>query len=152
MQNASLKQKLLVSCIEYVESRINSATTAMQDAQNAANEEGKSSAGDKYETSRAMMQIERDQAAVQLDEAMKLKRTLNQINANEHHNVVSLGSIVTTNSFRAFVAVGPPKLKVDGNEYFIITPMSPLGKVLIGLKAGADFTFNNKQNVVVEIS
>lgn len=152
MQNTSLKQKLLVSCIEYVETRISSAAAAMQDAQNAANDESKSSAGDKYETGRAMMQIERDQAAVQLDEAMKLKRTLNQINANEHHKVVSLGSIVTTNSFRAFVAVGPLKLNVDGDVYFIITPMSPLGQVLIGLKAGSDFTFNNKQNVVVEIS
>jgi len=152
MQNASLKQKLLVSCIEYVETSISSAAAAMQDAQNAANDEDKSSAGDKYETGRAMMQIERDQAAMQLDEAIKLKRILNQINANEHHKVVSLGSIVVTNSFRAFVAVGPPKLNVDNKVYFIVTPMSPLGKVLTGLKAGADFTFNNKQNVVVEIS
>jgi hypothetical protein len=152
MQNASLKQKLLISCIEYVEAGISSAATAMQDAQNAANDENKSSVGDKYETGRAMMQIERDQAAMRLDEAMKLKKTLNQINANEHHDAVSLGSIVITNSFRAFVAVGPPKLHVDGNVYFIVTPMSPLGKVLTGLKAGADFTFNNKQNVVIEIS
>jgi len=152
MQNASLKQKLLISCIEYVETSISSAAAAMQDAQNAANDEDKSSAGDKYETGRAMMQIERDQAAMQLDEAMKLKRILNQINANQYHDVVALGSIVITNFFRAFVAVGPPKLNVDGNVYFIVTPMSPLGKVLTGLKAGADFTFNNKQNVVIEIS
>jgi hypothetical protein len=152
MHNASLKQKLLISCIEYVDASISSAAAAMQYAQNAANDEDKSSAGDKYETGRAMMQIERDHAAMQLDEAMKLKRTLNQINANEHHDVVSLGSIVITNSFRAFVAVGPPKLNVDGNVYFIVTPMSPLGKVLTGLKAGADFTFNNRQNVVIEIS
>ena len=152
MQNASLKQKLLVSCIEYVEARISSSTVAMQDAQNAANDESKSSAGDKYETGRAMMQIERDQAAVQLAEAMKLKRILDQINVNEHNSVISLGSIVIANSFRAFIAVGPPKLNIDGNLYFIITPLSPLGKVLIGLKTGAEFTFNNKQNVVVEIS
>lgn len=152
MQNASLKQKLLASCIDYVETRISSATAAMQEAQNAANEESRSSAGDKYETARAMMQIERDQAAQRLDEALKLKRTLNQINPNEHHNVVSLGSIVITNSFNAFVAVGPPKLNVDGNVYFIVTPMSPLGKVLTGLKAGAGFTFNNSHNLVVEIS
>ena len=152
MQDASLKQKLLASCIEYVEARINAATVAMQDAQNAANEESKSSAGDKYETGRAMMQIERDQAAVLLDEAVKLKRTLNLINPNKHHNVVSLGSIVKTNSFNAFIAVGPSKLTVDGKVYFIVSPMSPLGKVLTGLKAGADFTFNNKENVVVDIS
>jgi hypothetical protein len=81
MQNSTVKSKLLAMCIEYVEQRISSATTAMQNAQEAANEEGKSSAGDKYETGRAMMQIERDQAAAQLDESLKLKRTLHQIGA-----------------------------------------------------------------------
>jgi len=151
MQGAALKQKLLALCIDIVDYRINSATAAMQIAQDAANQETKSSAGDKYETGRAMMQMERDQAAMQLDDALKLKRTLKQINANEHHTIVSLGSIVITKSFNAFVAVGPGKLDVDGKVYFIVTPMSPLGKTLAGLEAGAEFTFNNKPNVVLEI-
>jgi transcription elongation GreA/GreB family factor len=124
----------------------------MQDAQDAANEESKSSAGDKYETGRAMMQIERDQAAVQLDEALKLKKTLSQIKANEQHNVVSLGSIVITKSFNAFIAVGPSKLKLEGKDFFIVTPMSPLGQALAGLRAGTEFTFNSKANVILEIS
>ena len=51
----------------------------MVNAQQAANEEGKSSAGDKYETGRAMMQIERDKAAQQLDEALKLKNIIDHI-------------------------------------------------------------------------
>ena len=51
----------------------------MVNAQEAANEEGKSSVGDKYETGRAMMQIERDKAAQQLDEALKLKNIIDQI-------------------------------------------------------------------------
>lgn len=151
MQNVSLKQGLLALCIEHVERRISSATAAIQDAQDAANEETKSSAGDKYETGRAMMQIEMEQAAMQLDDALRLKRTLNQINANEQHNVVTLGSVVITKSFNAFIAVGPPKLDVGGKVYFIVTPMSPLGKTLAGLEAGAEFIFNNKSNTVLEI-
>lgn len=146
-----LKQKLLALCVDHVEQRINVATAAMQDAQDAANEETKSSAGDKYETGRAMMQMERDQAAMQLDDALKLKRTLALINENEQHDVVSLGSIVITKSFNAFIAVGPAKLDVEGKTFFIVTPLSPLGKVLAGLKPGAEFTFNNKTNTVVGI-
>ena len=45
----------------------------MANAQESANAEEKSSAGDKYETGRAMMQIERDKAAQQLNESMKLE-------------------------------------------------------------------------------
>lgn len=138
-------------CIQYVEQRISSATTAMQNAQDAANEEGKSSAGDKYETGRAMMQIERDQAAAQLDESLKLKRTLHQIGVRDRHELVMLGSVVVTKTFNAFLAVGPSKLTVDGKEYFIVTPMSPLGKALFGLKERSEFTFNNRVNTVLEV-
>jgi len=138
-------------CNQYVEEKIHSATEAMRNAQEAANEEGKSSAGDKYETGRAMMQIERDNAATQLDEALKLKKTLSLIGASGRHQVISLGSIVITKTFKAFVSVGPGKLNVDGVDYFIVTPMSPLGKTLSGLNVGAEFTFNNKPNTVLEI-
>ena len=151
MKNVSLKEKLLALCIRHVEEKISSAAEAMRSAQEAANEEGKSSAGDKYETGRAMMQIERDNAAMQLDEALKLKKTLDLISATENHNVVSLGSIVSTKTFKIFVAVGPGKLNVEGDDYFIVTPMSPLGKILFGLKAPMEFTFNNKPNAVLEI-
>jgi len=151
MKNVSLKEKLLALCIRHVEEKISSAAEAMRSAQEAANEEGKSSAGDKYETGRAMMQIERDNAAMQLDEALKLKKTLDLISATEKHNVVSLGSIVITKTFKIFVAVGPGKLNVEGDDYFIVTPMSPLGKILFGLKASMEFTFNNKPNAVLEI-
>ena len=149
--NTSLKEKLLTLCVQYVEEKIHSAAEAMRNAQEAANEEGKSSAGDKYETGRAMMQIERDNAAAQLDEALKLKKTLSVIGASDHHHAISLGSIVITKTFNAFISVGPGKLKVDGVDYFIVTPMSPLGKTLSGLNVGAEFTFNNKPNTVLEI-
>jgi transcription elongation GreA/GreB family factor len=146
----SLKEKLLSLCNQHVEEKIHSASEAMRNAQEAANEEGKSSAGDKYETGRAMMQIERDNAAAQLEEALKLKKTLSLIGP-ESHTVISLGSVVITNTFKAFISVGPGKLNVDGVDYFVVTPMSPLGKALSGLQAGSQFTFNNKPNTVLQI-
>ena len=147
----SLKERLLSLCLQHVEEKINASTEAMRNAQEAANEEDKSSAGDKYETGRAMMQIERDNAAAQLEEALKLKKTLSLIVPSECPQVIALGSVVITKTFKAFISVGPGKLNVDGTDYFIVTPMSPLGKALAGLRAGSDFTFNNKPNTVLEI-
>jgi transcription elongation GreA/GreB family factor len=69
----------------------------------------------------------------------------------DRHQVVTLGSIVITKTFNAFLAVGPSKLTVDGKEYFIVTPLSPLGRVLGGLKEGSEFTFNKRPNTVVEV-
>jgi len=93
-----LKQQLLAECKRYVASRIATANQSMISAQEAANEEGKSSVGDKYETGRAMMQIERDKAAQQLDEALKLKNIIDHISIEAASGKVIPGSLVTTNS------------------------------------------------------
>jgi len=151
MEDSMLKHKLLDACKRYVKERIATATQAMNDAQHSANEEDKSSAGDKYETGRAMMQIERDKAAYQVEEALKLKRVVDQINPDVHHDKVSLGSVVITSTFRIYIAIGAGKTNVEGEDFLIIAPQSPLGKVLSGLKTNEQFTFNNQENTILKI-
>ena len=79
MNNSQIKKHLHERCLAIVQQRMCDAKEAMDGAQQSANQEEKSSAGDKYETGRAMAQIARDQAAQQLDEALKLKNALDQI-------------------------------------------------------------------------
>lgn len=146
-----LKHKLLDACREFVEKRIVTATTAMNDAQRSANEEGKSSAGDKYETGRAMMQIERDKAANQLEEALKLKRILDQLHPEVKLERILSGSVVITHLFNAFIAIGAGRVKVDGEDFLVVGSQSPLGKELMGKKPGDKFTFNNLSNTIVKI-
>jgi len=50
----------------YIDQRIDAAKKAIGEAQASANEETKSSAGDKYETGRAMMQLAIEQNSTQL--------------------------------------------------------------------------------------
>ncbi len=151
MNDSLVKHKLLDACHQYVNQRISTATQAMNDAQQSANEEGKSSAGDKYETGRAMMQIERDKAAYQLEEAQKLKQILDQIDPSERHNKILLGSLAITEKYKIFIAVGAGKLLVEGDEFFVVGQNSPLAKTISGLKVDERFTFNNQMNTIVEI-
>jgi len=123
----------------------------MDNAQQSANEEGKSSAGDKYETGRAMMQIERDRAAHQLQEAIQLKTVLDQIKSEMAPERISFGSLVITDSKRIFISIGIGKLMVSEIEYFIVAPTSPLGKALLGLKVNDRLTFNKGVMTVREI-
>ncbi len=62
-EKLQFKEKLKDEAISIVQNRINSAATAMANAQESANSNDKSSAGDKYETSRAMGQLDRDMNA-----------------------------------------------------------------------------------------
>jgi len=123
----------------------------MDHAQQAANEESKSSAGDKYETGRAMMQIERDKAATQLEEALRLKAVLDQINPDVSNEKALLGSLVITSSKKIFISIGIGKFSLDGDDFLIVAPASPLGKALMGLKAKDRIVFNKEQIEILQI-
>jgi transcription elongation GreA/GreB family factor len=114
----------------------------MEAAQESANSESKSSAGDKYETGRAMAQLERDRHAQLLAEAKKLDQELTRLNVEKEYTTVQPGSLVTTNRGAFFISISAGKLTIDGIEYFAISPASPIGTVLAGRKTGESVTFN----------
>lgn len=151
MDPKSLKNIVLVKCREYVESRIATAQRAKDDAQAAANEESKSSVGDKYETGRTMMQIEGENAAHQLAEALKLKNVLDRLLPDAKSEKVIVGSLVITDVRKIFIAIGIGKLDVDGDEVLIVAPTSPLGKALMGQSANDRVSFNNVTMIIHEV-
>src|SRR5262245_18927177 len=113
-----LKKLLHAKCLAIVQQRINDSKQAMNDAQESANQEEKSSAGDKYETGRAMAQITRDQIAQQLDEVLKLKSALEMINPTILFDKFGVGSLVIINQNRFYVSVSLGKLEIEGKEFF----------------------------------
>ncbi len=151
MDYLELKKKLHKLCIEIVQQKIDVAKQAMDSAQQSANQEEKSSAGDKYETGRAMAQIERDQAAQQLDEALKLKNVLDQINPTASFNQVGLGSLVITEQNQFYISISLGKLEVSGKEYFAISLQSPIGKLLTSQIEGSTFIFNKQKQTILTV-
>lgn len=148
----NLKNHLLNHCLQYVNLRIATATQSMNHAQAAANEEGKSSAGDKYETGRAMMQIERDKAAQQLDEALKLKKMLDGLDASIMTKSVRPGSVVKATNYNFYLAISAGKILIDKEEYIAVSPISPIGKLLLNLKEGDQFLFNKKKETIMFVN
>lgn len=146
-----LKQKLHSLCLDYVLQRLQSIQTAIATAQRSANEETKSSAGDKYETGRAMMQLEIEKNTIQLAEAMKLKRALDDINPAKPTTLIQPGSVVLTNQHNYYLAISAGQLKIGDGVYFAISPASPIGVQLKGLSVGDTFTFNAKAIRIEEI-
>jgi len=151
MLDVAIKGELLNACKKYVEQRLATATQAMHHAQQAANEEGKSSAGDKYETGRAMAQIERDKAAQQAQEALKLKQALDHIDRAQQHQKVMTGSVVSTAHYNFYIAIGAGKMTVSGLDFIVVGPSSPLGKSLMGLAVDDTFTFNNQHHKILQV-
>ena len=146
-----IKQLLYDQCTGYVRQRIETARLAIHVAQTSANEETKSSAGDKYETGRAMMQLEVEQNAQQLAEALKLKQALDQINPTLATSSAQQGSLVTTNHGDFYIAVSIGQMTVNGKQYVAISPVSPLGVKLMNGKAGTSFVFNGKNYTIENV-
>ena len=151
MDSKLLKQELFLRCIQFVDQRIANAQSALTSAREAANSEEKSSAGDKYETGRAMAQIEQEKANQQLEEATKLKSALQKINPELSSLKAGPGSIVLTDKTHFFLAISAGKMEVYGKTFFVIAPTTPIGMQINGLKKGESFTFNQQAHRIVEI-
>jgi hypothetical protein len=141
---STLKEELYNQCVDYVKKRMDAAQQAIDEARKASNDDTKSSAGDKYETGRAMMQQETDRNTVQLNEANKLKVALNQISPALLSEKAEAGSLVITGNGNFYIAVSAGVLTVNDESYFAVSPASPIGLKLKGLKEGDEFTLNGK--------
>src|ERR1700743_2562479 len=148
---SDLKKELHQLCIDYVRGRMDTATQAINTAQQAANEETKSSAGDKYETGRAMAQQETDRNQAQLNEANKLMGALNHINVGVVSKIDLPGSLVITNNGKFYIAISAGTLILNGDAYLAISPASPIGLILSGRKAGDECSLNGKQYRIEDI-
>lgn len=137
------KKQLYDLCRAVVQQRVETARHAMTAAQESANEEGKSSAGDKYETGRAMAQIERDRHAHLLTDALTMAQDLARINVDKSYATVLPGSVVTTDRGVFFISIGAGKLLTDtGTAVFAVSPASPIAVALAGKTTGDRVTFN----------
>lgn len=134
-----------------VDARILELKTILQEAQDAANNETKSSAGDKHETSRAMAQLETEKLTTQLSDALNLKETLSKINTKETTNQIVLGSVVFTNNRNFYVSVSLGKLEIEQDQFFAISPQSPIGKLLLTKKEKDSFSLNGINYVIERI-
>ena len=116
----------------------------------ASNNDTKSSMGDKYETSREMLQQEINNLQIQLNEHLKSQKILKNINPNPH-KVVTLGSLVETEKGKFFIAVSLGEITFSQEKIFVISAESPLAKAMNGKKTGESFVVNNLSQIIKNI-
>lgn len=147
----NIKKLLYQQCLVYVQKRMQEAENAFRDAEQAANDDTKSSAGDKYETGREMMQQEKNRITAQLNEANKLMVALNHISTKSNDPVAGNGSLVITDKAKFYLAISAGNLMVNNEIYIAVSPASPIGFKLKGLKAGDNFEVNGKKYQIEQV-
>lgn len=148
---SEIKRKLYRICMDYVCERIASAQQAITAARESANDDTKSSAGDKYETGREMMQQEIDRNRKQLEESQKLRLILESIDPDRPTEIVQNGSLVSTNLGNFYISISRGQISIEGCNYFAVSAVSPIGMKLMKQKAGSGFDFNGKMFLIESV-
>ncbi len=138
-----VKRQLLDACAEYVAQRSMTVTDIISSNQNALSSETKSSAGDKHETGRAMLQLEMEKASQQLAGINQMKMLLSKLSL-ETSLVAKLGSLIITDNTNYFLAISAGEIKINDTIYYAISPSSPIGRLLLGKKVGDTVNFTKE--------
>ena len=151
METLEIKQQLYSICKASIEKRIKTIEDTLKSIEESRNNETKSSVGDKYETGRAMMQIEEGKSKAQLLQAAQVRNELTQIDVQKTSSVVEVGSLIETNKGNYYLSIGIGKVRLEGNLYYCLSVNSPIGKKLIHKKAGDAFDFNGTKILITAV-
>lgn len=144
----NIKEELYKYCKVYVEKREQTIQEIINSNKNALLSETKSSAGDKHETGRAMLQLEMEKASQQIAVVQNMKKVLHRIDVSKTHKVIALGSLVFTNKGIYYLAVSIGQVPIENTTYFVISSSSPIGKLLLGRQKKETITFNNSTIII----
>ena len=146
-----IKSSLYQLCLNFIDERINTAETALQQAREASNDDTKSSAGDKYETSREMMQQDIDRNKRLLIDAEENQKVLISLKDSPFSESARNGSLIYTNQGNFYLSISAGQLHLGKETIFAISAVSPIGKLLLGKQKGNSFEFNGKKYQIKEV-
>lgn len=151
MTKKKLKIQLFKACKQQLASRREAVDAILTNVAISLKEETKSSAGDKHETGRAMLQLERENAGQQLAEIEKLEVILNRISSEISEGPVHMGNVVETSQAKYFMAIPAGALAIDDHVFYAIGATSPIGQRLLGKKEGDEVRFRESAFTITSI-
>ena len=149
--NEDIKAALQAVMYGHIEMQLVSLLKAKNSIQESKLNETKSSAGDKFETGRAMMQQELDRIESQMDMLNVTKNRLKQMSSDITHDKVVAGAIVITDNGNFYISVSLGKVKVEDEMYYTISPIAPLSKVFLKKKSGDRVEFRGRSYFIKNV-
>jgi hypothetical protein len=146
------KSRLIEYVKELLEEKMKVAWEAMEAAQESANDQGKSSMGDKYETSRSMGQLDRNMHARQYEQVRLERTVLERIGNTPVPERGAVGSLIHTTAGRFFVSVSLGIVKFEDETVIAVSSSSPVGVSLLGKTVNDTFRFQNKEHTILEMT
>jgi transcription elongation GreA/GreB family factor len=126
------KAEIHAVILQHLEERMEQGRKDYLLAKESRDSDTKSSAGDKFETGREMMQREMDKISASLDMLKGQLAQMKRIDIHENPTRVGLGRFIETDAENYYLSVGIGKLSCSGTPFYAISADSPLGELLVG--------------------
>lgn len=137
-----MKAELYQFIAQQIEDKITYLNGLIDDLR-ASNNDTKSSMGDKYETSREMMQQEITRIQSQLNEVIIQQEIFSKIKVVEN-KIIGLGSYLETTMGNFCIACSLGEIVFDNKKIFVLSTQTPLAKILAGKCENDTFEMNGK--------
>ncbi|MFV9551779.1 3-oxoacyl-ACP synthase [Algibacter sp. PT7-4] len=146
-----IKEELYNQCLKFIENRTLTVKNTIAEIQVSLQSETKSTAGDKHETGRAMLQLEREKAGNQLAEIEKTRALLCKVNPKNKSNIIGLGSVVYTTKLNYFIAISAGEIRIEKDVFYAISASTPIGQLLIGKAVGNTISFREQEFTIKKV-
>lgn len=145
------KSAILKFCWDYVNAKAERLKKTSDELQESLTSETKSTAGDKHETGRAMVQLEQEKLAQQIQELEKDQSVLKKIDIEKSPQKISLGCWVKTSAANYFISISAGAFKCENEVVYCISASAPIAQLLLGKEKGDNFVFNGMTHSVLEL-
>ena len=145
------KLEVFNHCQKFLERKLQVIQNQMAQLKESLASETKSSAGDKHETGRALIQLEQEKLSQQLLELEKATNILQRVDPLQQNTTVHLGSLVRTDKASYFLAVSCDVFRSDVPDTFCISVNAPIAQAMLGKQAGESFVFNGISHTITQV-
>ena len=151
MKEVKSKSLILKQMIEIVKEKLLLSKGQITSINQSKSSETKSTAGDKHETGRAMMERELAMAEAQKAKAQKQLLDIESMLEASRSGTVKNGSLVNTTMGMFLIGVALGKVETELGLCFAISQASPIGSLLFGKKEGDAVELNGMDIQIISI-
>lgn len=147
-----LKSEILKHLISLQVDRLSELNLYQKDLSDSLQSESKSTAGDKHDTSRAMIHLEQEKLQHQSKELNYQYQRLKEISEVKGLDIVSFGALVETETDLFLLGASLGKQIVDGRIVYCVGMEAPISQSILNKRVGDSLFFNGKVSGIKSIS
>ena len=146
------KKAIIDKCLEIQGAKLTKLKSLVQTLNESALNESKSTAGDKHDTFRAQTQNEQEMYVKQLSQAQMELNTLIKISQKKRNTKGELGALISTSKGIYLLSIGLGIINIESENIMVISPISPIGKLILNKKSGDKILFRGEEIFIENIS